>query len=186
MKPQIVTEDFQGRHNSSDYRKRLEEEGLYKDRSTICIVPTRGMIHAKVVQNWMGLMTPMNQKFTRVFMIGLEVGEAYEQAINAILANPDLREWKYIFTLEEDNLVPPDALLKLYKAIDEGYDAVGALYWTKGEAGQPMCYGNPKLFPINFVPQIPQVEALTPCNGLGMGCTLFKMDMFKLVKKNNL
>lgn len=179
MKPEIVIASNEGYHNSNNSVGRLEREGLYRDRSTICLVPTRGLIHAKVVQNWMGLMPAMNQKFTRIFVIGMEVGEAYEQAIEGILANPDLREWKYIFTLEEDNMIPPDCLLKLYQAIDEGYDAVGGLYWTKGEGGQPMCYGNPKEFPINFIPQIPLPEQLTPCNGLGMGCTLFKMDIFK-------
>lgn len=180
MKPQIVIADnIAGFHNSNNSEKRLEEQGSYKDRSTVCIVPTRGMIHAKVVQNWMGMMTAMNQKFMRMFAIGMEVGEAYQQTVEMILAHEDLRNWKYIMTLEEDNMIPPDAVLKLYQAIDEGYDAVGALYWTKGEGGQPMCYGNPNVFPLNFIPQIPQPDTLTRCNGLGMGCTLFKMDIFK-------
>lgn len=179
MKSQIVMENWEGKHNQSDYQSRLASEGLYKDRSTICIVPTRGVIPAKVVQNWLGFMTPMNQKFMRMFMIGLEVGEAYEQAITAILENPDLKNWKYLLTVEEDNLLPPDGLLKLYNAIDEGYDAVGGLYWTKGEAGQPMCYGDPNVFPLNFIPQIPKPESITRCNGLGMGFTLFNMDIFR-------
>lgn len=175
--PQIVVEDWSGRHNNSDYAKRLETARTYEDLSTICIVPTRGLISAKVVQNWMGMMTPMNQKFTRMFVVGLEVGEAYTQAINGILANEELRKWKYILTLEEDNLVPPDGLLKLYESIGP-YDAIGGLYWTKGDAGQPMCYGDPKAVPINFIPQIPAVDSITECNGLGMGFTLFKTQMF--------
>jgi hypothetical protein len=179
MRPEIIVEDYKGRHNTGDYVRRLEAEGLYKDRSTVCIVPSRGVVPAKVVQNWMGMMVPMNQKFARIFMIGMEVGAAYEQAIEHILANPELSTWKYVFTLEEDNMVPPDVLMKLYTAMDEGYDAVGALYWTKGEGGQPMCYGNPLQAPLNFIPQIPQPETVTRCNGLGMGATLFKMELFK-------
>ena len=35
-----------------------------------------------------------------------------------------------------------------------------------------MCYGNPAEMPLNFVPQIPQPDQITPCNGLGMGFTL--------------
>lgn len=178
IKPQIVMEDWQGRHNLIGSEARLAEEGLYKDRSTVCIVPTRGLMTAKVVQNWLGMMVPMNQKFTRIMMIGLEVGEAYEQALSIILGNKELKKWKYVLTMEEDNMIPPDGLLKLYEAMDEGFDIVGGLYWTKGEGGQPMCYGNAKEFPLNFIPQIPEPEKVTRCNGLGMGFTLFKMSVF--------
>ena len=167
-----------GRHNSSDYTARLEREGLYKDCSTICIIPTRGVIPAKVVENWLGMMTPMNQKFMRMFVEGMEVGAAYSHAINNILNHPELSKWKYVLTLEEDNIVPPDGLLKLIEHIGE-YDAIGGLYWTKGECGQPMCYGDPAAFPKNFIPQIPVPNSLTPCNGLGMGFTLFKLDVFR-------
>jgi hypothetical protein len=33
--------------------------------------------------------------------------------------------------------------------------------------------------PRQFNPQIPAPESITPCNGLGMGFTLFRMEMFK-------
>jgi hypothetical protein len=135
------------------------------------------MIPARAVENWMGLMTPMNQKVVRLFVAGMEVGEAYNQAIRTILAHPDLSTWKYVLTLEEDNLPPPDGLLKLYEHIDD-YAAVGGLYWTKGEGGQPMIYGEPTGL-LNFRPQVPKVDAIHECNGLGMGFTLFRMDLFR-------
>lgn len=180
MKPQIVFENFQGKHNANlDFtNQRLERSKSYQDLSTICIVPTRGTIAAKVVQNWWGLMAPMNQKFMRVFMIGMEVGAAYCAAIEQILANPMLNTWKYILTLEEDNMPPPDGLLKLYEGMDQ-FDAVGGLYFTKGELGQPMIYGHPNAMPLNFIPQMPIPETTQPCNGLGMGFTLFKLNLFK-------
>lgn len=176
----LVEENLgQGIHNSDlgVAQDRLIKGASYKDVSTICIVPTRGLISSRVVQSWMGLMAPMNQKFTRIFVEGMEVGEAYNSAIEMILANPELSKWKYILTLEEDNSVPPDGLLKLIEAI-QGYDVVGGLYWTKGDGGAPMIYGNPREV-INFIPQIPQPETIQECNGLGMGFTLFKIDIFK-------
>jgi hypothetical protein len=180
MKPQIVIENIQGSHNlNPESRDRLIKGNTYKDCSTICLVPTRGMISAKVVQNWMGLMPLMNQKFIRIFMIGMEVGEAYASAIEMILAHDELKNWKYILTLEEDNMPPPDGLLKLIESINKGYDAVGGLYWTKGPGGQPMIYGDPNVMPRNFIPQVPQPETLQSCCGLGMGFTLFKIEMFK-------
>lgn len=176
--PQIIIEDWKGGvHNVSEYQERLLREKTYRDLSTICVIPTRGMIPARVVQSWWSLMTPMNQKFIRIIVQGYEVGKAYTSAIEQILANPELSNWKYILTLEEDNIPPPDGLLKLYESMDS-FDAVGGLYWTKGVGGQPMCYGQPGQEPRNFIPQIPNLDAVTPCNGLGMGFTLFKLDIF--------
>ena len=63
------------------------------------------------------------------------------------------------------------------------FDAIGGLYWTKGENGQPMIYGNPNEMPKNFRPQVPIVDGLQPCNGLGMGFTLFKLSMFRKIDK---
>ena len=85
-------------------------------------------------------------------------------------------------TLEHDNMVSPDVLLKLLEDIEQGYDAVGSLYYTKGIGGKPMCYGIPGIHPISFAPFQPQPNTITHCNGLGMGATLFKLDMFKDVR----
>lgn len=178
-KPQIIVPDTTGIHNASDYAARLEKEKIYRDLSTIIICPTRGVIPARIVSAWQGLMRPMNgQVIGPVFMEGMEVGEAYNQAIKMILENDNLKNFKFILTLEEDNSPAPDALLKLYESIDN-YDAIGGLYFTKGENGQPMCYGHPDEMPLNFRPQIPAPDTVTPCNGLGMGFTLFRTKMFK-------
>jgi hypothetical protein len=186
MKPQIVMQDYSGIHNANmkEQLERLDKGKTYQDLSTICICPTRGVIPAKCVQSFMGMMTPMNQKFTRIFMIGMEVGAAYNAAIQSILDNPELSKWKYILTLEEDNMPPPDGLLKLYESIGD-YSVVSGLYWTKGygmdgnPCGQPMIYGDPKAFPKGFQPQKPIPDTIQECNGLGMGFTLFKMDLFR-------
>lgn len=179
MKPEIVLQEYAGRHNTSPQTsQRLLQGKAYRDLSTVIVIPTRGVIPAKVVQNWMGLMSPMNQKLMRIFIIGMEVGDAYTNAVQTILDHPQLKEFKYMLTLEEDNMPPPDGLLKLYENMDK-YDAIGGLYWTKGEGGLPMIYGNPNIFPKNFIPQMPVFDTIQQCNGLGMGFTLFKLDMFR-------
>ena len=179
-KAQIVTIDS-GRHNADlqATSERLSRSKTYKDLSTIIICPTRGMIHAKIVQSWMSLIRPMNQKVIGpLFAIGLEVGDAYNQMVQNILSNPDLANYKYILSIEEDNAPPPDGLMKLYENIDK-FDVIGGLYFTKGEEGQPMIYGNPYELPKNFIPQNPIPNTIQPCNGMGMGFHLFKMDIFK-------
>jgi len=180
MIPQIAYPEI-GQHNKDldQSINRLKKSGTYKDLSTIIICPTRGVIPAKVVQSWMGLMRPMNQKVIGpIFGIGMEVGESYNNMIQSIIDNPELSKWKYILTIEEDNCPPADGLLKLYESMEE-YDVVQGLYWTKGEGGQPMIYGNPSVMPKNFIPQMPIPGQIQQANGLGMGFNLFKLDMFK-------
>jgi hypothetical protein len=177
--PTILVPDNAGIHNASDYAARLTKEKTYRDLSTIIVCPTRGMIPARIVQSWQGMIRPMNQKVMGpLFMEGMEVGEAYNQVIKMILENEELSKFKFLLTIEEDNAPPADGIMKLFESIDD-YDAVGGLYWTKGEGGQPMCYGDPKVMPLNFIPQIPLADSVTPCNGLGMGFTLFRMEMLK-------
>lgn len=163
-------------------RARLIRGETYRDLSTIWVTPTRGAIPAKIVQNWMNVQTPMNQKFTRVFMENMEVADAYNQAIECIMNNNELKKWRYVLTVEEDNMPPSDGLLKLYEGMKK-FDVVSGLYWTKGEGGQPMIYGDPKVMPKNFLPQVPQFDTQQECNGLGMGFTLFKLSIFKKMPK---
>lgn len=182
VKPAVVFENLSLGINNASLEatvERLNRGKTYQDLSTIIICPTRGMIPDRVVQSWMSLIRPMNQKVIGpIFFRGYEVGEAYNMAFEMILNNPDLSTWKYVLTIEEDNLPPPDGLLKLYESIGE-YDVVGGLYWTKGEGGQPMIYGDPSVEPLNFIPQVPQAERVQPARGLGMGFNLFKLSMFK-------
>ena len=175
----IITPNLEGYHNANtDTNARLEKSKTYRDLSTVIICPTRGTLQCEVVQSWMGLIKPMNQKVVGpIFAKGMEVGEAYNETIKGILADPNLSSWKYILTIEEDNLPPPDGLMKLYESMDD-YDVVGGLYWTKGEEGQPMIYGDPTAIPFNFIPQMPKENTVQRANGLGMGFILFKIDIF--------
>lgn len=180
--PAIIIDPYDaGAHNTGDSAARVARAGLYKNKSTICVIPTRGVISARVVQSWWNMMTPMNQQFMRMFVSGYEVGAAYSMAIEQILATPGLSEFTYLLTLEEDNLPPPDGLIRLIEAMDEHpeFSAMGGLYWTKGPEGQPMIYGNPAEAPFNFRPQPPVVDSIVECNGLGMGFTLFRLDTFR-------
>lgn len=178
MEPTIIVGGNEGLHNlSPDTTKRLKKGRQYEDLSTVCVIPTRGVIPARVVESWWSLATPMNNAFVRLMVRGMEVGDAYNAAVSMILAHPTLSKFRYMLTLEEDNLPPWDGLLKLQESIKD-YDVVGGLYYTKGEAGQPMIYGPGKGM-LNFRPQVPKPNTIQPCDGLGMGFSLFRLSLFK-------
>lgn len=169
-------------------RVELIPRSTYRENSTIIVAPTRGAIHARVVQAWQSLMAPMNAKKAFFLVSGAEVGDAYTSTIQGILGNPDLSSWHYVLTLEDDVLPPPDAHIRLLEAIENGpYDAVSGIYWTKGDYQMPMAYGDPKRFaetgvldfrPLDIADQLKAGE-IVPVNGIAMGCSLYRMSIFR-------
>lgn len=183
IEPQIVTTFDAGYHNQNLGLavKRLEKAAAYKDLSTIIVIPALGTIPTKVAASFMNLYAPPNQKRVTIWAVGQEVGDAYSRCIEMILAHPELSKFKYILTMEHDNLPPPDGHIRLLQAMEAHpeYDCIGGLYWTKGEGGQPQIWGNPKE-PLNFKPLPPDPNGgLVECVGTGMGFNLFRLEMFK-------
>lgn len=186
MEPQIISSYQPGEH-SADLNKttsRLKKDLSFKDLSCIQIVPAFGTIPTKAVAAWMNMYAPPNAKFVRLFGVGMEVGKAFTSCVESILAHPDLSQYKYILTLEHDNIPPPDGIVKILQTIDAHpeYAAVGGLYFTQGPGGCAQIWGDPKDPVLNFRPQIPLPDTLQECCGTGMGFTVFRLDMFKDVR----
>ena len=190
----------------------------YRDRSTIMAVPAVSNrlcedpekiipVPPRVVQSWLSLQTPANQKFTRIMVENCEVADAYNQVVSLILGDEGLSTWKYLLTVETDNIPPPNGLLQIIEDMETScvcghiqadhkddkpccscpgykyvqYDAIGGIYWAKGPGGSPMCYGQPGEIPRGYRPWIPPPNSVVECNGLGMGFTLFRIEQFKKV-----
>lgn len=161
----------------------------YRDQSTIVIMPSREpRLHHRVVSSLYSMIAPMNQKRVIMFCIGDEVGIAYNALIQNILADPELSKWKYVMTVESDNLIPWDAHKRLLETIEAGqWDAVSGLYFTKGDINMPMAYGDPARFQrtgeLEFTPR--DVAAclaagqVMEVNGIAMGCALWRMNLFR-------
>ena len=183
LQPQILSSYIPGRHlaNIDATITRLEDALAYKDMSCIVVVPAFGTVPTKAVASWWNLIFPPNQKVVKIFAMGMEVGEAYCQTIEQVLLNKDLAEFKYLVTIEHDNVPPPDGVLKLLARLEKNpqYACISGLYFTKGENGQPQIWGNPMEFPLNFQPQKPIPGQLIECNGVGMGFSAYRLDMFK-------
>jgi len=171
-------------------RIKLLHGSTFKDCSTIVVVPTRGLIPIRVLQSWESLLSPMNQKKAKLYATGDEVGVAYNNMINFILNHPELSKWKYILTLEDDNIIPPDAHIRLLESIELGpFDAVSGIYFTKGEYNMPMAYGDPAEYsrtgvldfkPRNIVEAL-QKGTVMEVNGIAMGCSLYRLELFRKI-----
>jgi hypothetical protein len=165
----------------------------YRDSSTVIIVPSReDKFHVRVVQAWQNLIAPMNQKRAFIYVTGDEVGVAYTNMVKTILEHPELSKWRYVMTLESDNLPPPDAHIRLLESIEQfGLDGVSGIYFTKGDVNMPMCYGDPAAFQqtgvLDFKPRdiraaLNAGDRVVECSGIAMGCSLYRMDLFRQIE----
>jgi hypothetical protein len=172
-----------GKHNADllKQRTRIMQGGSWKRQRIIVLMPAADMMSTKVALSHMGLIFPPNNAVYRMLCLGMEVGQAYSDAIEQILGNADLRDWEYILTIEHDNTPPQDGLVKLIESMEKHpeYSCIGGLYWTKGEGGVPQIWGDPKDPVLNFRPQVPQPNTLQECCGTGMGFNLWRLGMFK-------
>lgn len=184
MQPaQIVTADFGGRHNADLLKstERIIKGATWKRQRVVMMIPAANMIPAKVYLSHRSLIFPPNQAMFPMLCLGDEVGIAYSNAIEHVLAHPELSQWEYILTIEHDNTPPPDGVLKLIERMEAHpeFACIGGLYWTKGEGGVPQIWGDPNDPVLNFRPQPPRAGELVECCGTGMGFNLWRMEMFR-------
>lgn len=182
MKPQIIGLG-PGEHNENlpASTDRILRGGSWKKQRTILMLPSADTIPTKVALSHWGLIFPPNQPAHRMVALGMEVGDAYSNAIAAVLAEPNLSQWEFLLTIEADNIPPQDGLVRLIQRMEEHpeFACIGGLYWTKGHGGCPQIWGDPKDV-INFRPQAPDPSGgLVECCGTGMGFNLWRLSMFK-------
>ena len=182
MKPQLVGIDS-GVHNSDLLKSgsRIMKGGSWKKQRVVMLIPASESIPTKVYLSHCSLIFPPNQSCYKMAAIGMEVGEAFSNAIAEIINHPDLGQWEYLLTIEHDNIPPADGVVKLINRMEEHPElsVISGLYWTKFEGGVPQIWGDPN-DSLNFRPQAPDPNGgLVRCNGTGMGFALWRLQMFK-------
>lgn len=168
-----------GEHNANLHAEvvRLKNLGVHKDCSTFFMMTTRGHLPIPVVAGLLGLHRPRVDRFEWHFTVAPSTSAGYNELVFDMLRSP--HRFQYVFSVEDDVIIPGNALLRLIRAMEQGYDMVGALCWERKEDGVPMVLGNPDAPESTFHPQLPQENALMPVNGLHLGCSLIKADIFR-------
>ncbi|CAB4122153.1 hypothetical protein UFOVP26_98 [uncultured Caudovirales phage] len=171
-----------GYHNSVHIRG-----DSYFNKSTAVFTPSRQAIRAEVVNAWMNLMYPINHRTNRLMISGEEVGDAYNTGFLMMLNHQAYSNCAYMLLLEDDNIVPPDAILRLIETIEgkvdgNKYDIVGGLYWSHDIDGIPYCMGSDELYEgdFNSTPLVPLPnKQIIPCHVVGLGCCLVRMSFIR-------
>jgi hypothetical protein len=182
LKPQILSADA-GYHNANMDAtiRRIDKSASWKKLDTIMLIPAGGTIPFRTMMALMNVYPPPNNSFYRMGVEDAEVGQAFSTAIENILAHPQLSKYKYIWTVEHDNLPQPDALVRLLAQMEAHpeFACIGGIYFTKGPEGVAQIWGDPRDPINNYRPQTPIPNALQECCGTGMGCNVWRLDMFK-------
>lgn len=180
----LIVQDFQGAHAADleGTRARLIKGGSWKKQRICCVIPTGDLMPAKAALSLWNLGFPPNNGVVRILAEGMEVGDAYSQAIEQILGHPQLKDWEFLLTVEHDNVAEGDAVIKLVAHMEQHpeLDCISGLYFTKGPGGVAQIWGDPQDPIVNFRPQAPRLDGgLVECCGTGMGFALWRLSMFK-------
>lgn len=203
-KPELVVQSFEGYHadHLPETSARLHRGGSWKRQRIVVVLPAADSVSARCCLSWWNLAFPPNNGVVKILALGQEVGDAYSSAIDQILAHPDLKDWEYLCTIEHDNWIPSDGVIKLVDRMEQHpeFAAISALYFTKGLAvprdtradggsdlvggGCAQIWGSvDNSADINFRPQVPRLDGgIQECRGIGMGFALWRISMFKDVR----
>lgn len=183
-KPTLVVQDMAGIHNADPdaTTARLIRNGSFRRQRIVVVIPAIAPIPPKVYLSHINLAFPPNNGVMRILALGMEVGDAYSEAIAGVVNHPEIGQWEYVLTIESDNAPPPDGVVKLIERMEQHpeFACIGGLYFTKGEGGVAQIWGDPRDATLNFRPQPPDPNGgLVECTGSGMGFNLWRMSMFK-------
>lgn len=173
---------YGGYHNANldEATARLHKQGLWDNLNTVVFTPAAHMMPTVVAMAWESLHYPPNIKKARLVALGKEVGFAYSQFVEMVLQHEVVSTWRYILTMEHDNVPQSDGLIRLMARMQDNphLSAISGLYFTKGQQGYAHIWGVPD--DTHFRPQLPATNnGLVECRGISMGFALFKIDMFR-------
>lgn len=99
-----------------------------------------------------------------------------DQARNQLVRDCLTHDPTHIFWVDHDVTVPPDAVTRLLR---HNLPIVGGMYHSKDEPYGPVAFG---LDPFEMMQTVPPTENLHLVGGIGMGATLVRADVYRLMK----
>lgn len=153
-------------------------------KSLAFVCPNYGSVHSAIYRNHMAVVANASRVFD-IKYIGV-TDKMYLHTASNVLVEQSLEHCiDYIMWTEADMILPFDTITKLYEDIQKtNLDACAGLYFLRGDDGSHPCLynrlkGNPKygFTPVLLVPE----NELFTIDCPGMGCILFKADLFRKV-----
>ena len=148
----------------------------------ICIgLPNTGSFDFNVVASLFSLQPPRGYCLHFHFMSNCLIYDARERLVEYALEN----KFPYLFFLDSDMCPPPFAILKLYEALEAGFDISTGMIFKRKYPFQPcfytQCTVDKDFNPMMEGPLAPETwpkSGFTEIAACGMACCLIKMSLF--------
>lgn len=142
---------------------------------------TTGLVRMEWVMARYGQIIPTN--WSQVQMIQymsshVTLNYLIDDAQNMIVKEAIEKDFEWLFLLEHDVILPPDAFLRLNEYIrEESHPVVSGLYYTKSVPAEPMIYrGRGNSFYTNW-----KLGDKVYADGVPTGCLLIHMGLLKKI-----
>lgn len=149
----------------------------HKSNMLVAIPVTGRPIPPQVMFAFHSMAYPMNFNHYALQLWGMEVGEARNAFAQSAIEN----ECKYIFFWDEDVACPPQSVPELIYKMEHNPDIAvcGGVYCLKREPAEPLLFrgnGNGPFWDW-------KAGEFFEVTGIGMGCTVVRVDALKDLKK---
>jgi len=129
-------------------------------------VPTFGTLDVEFASRFYSIELPLNAAVARCWPVGMPVADARNMSVKAAIE----RGCEYVFFVDYDVLLPPDALTAL---VARNTEMIGGLYFSKSKPPWPLLLVNGHSS-MDWTP-----GELVKVDALGMGCTLLRVDLLE-------
>jgi hypothetical protein len=142
-------------------------------------IPTTGNVRIEWVQGRYGQTIPCNWGHAESIIASEQhspVGYDVANARNLIIQQAIQQNFEWLFFIDHDVVLPPDAFLKINQyLLSNEYPVVSGLYYTKSHPAEPLCYrGRGNSYYDKF-----KIGDKFMVDGHGMGCTLLNVKLLK-------
>ena len=132
-------------------------------------LPTLGKVSMRWAIAHRGIRSPMNCAVGELIEQGRPVDIARNRIVKLAI---EMKDPTHVLFIDDDVLVHPHCLIQLLK---NDVDIVSGVYFSKGDASEPLIFNEPGYGTMEYVPG----TGLHKVWGHGMGLTLIKMDVFR-------
>lgn len=151
------------------------------NKKTLIAVPCFDMVHTDFMESVINLQKPENTFFTVVKNTLIYIGR------NIIATNAVEHDFDRVLWLDSDMRFPPDMIFRLAEDMDNGYDLVTGLYFTRKPPIKPNAFselhwrkdGDKVDSGCEWLWTYP--EDLTEIKACGFGCCMTSVDIIKKV-----
>lgn len=156
----------------------MQKLGYPKFTNLMFAIPFSGRpLPPQLLLAFKAMATPMNYNCVMQTLVGVPIGEAREQFATLAVEN----KCKYLFFWDEDVACPPQAIPELIYKMEHTPDAaaIGGVYCLKRDPTEPLVFqGNGNGPSWDW-----KAGEFFECSGIGMGCTVLRVEAFKDLKK---